>query len=253
MINFTHIFQDCWNFMRNQQKITLQFTALFFVTSIFTVFFTQPSQIQALELSETMPASSMDNLQISKYLIMLGLLQVLLKIFISAWGTATIHQLSQHFQAQLSHSFTIAAKRLLGLVLINILISIPLGIGASEILVSTMTHKSPSVFSLIAVALGIFVFVRLNLLNVHYLIHNQSFNQSLRTMWQSGIKRTQHLFLYTLISYIALPLLLRQFSLWVGNNLLMEILITAIISLADVFLLIFTYRFYTIFMQQKEQ
>lgn len=40
MINFTHIFQDCWNFVRNQQNHALQFTALLFIVSVFALFLT---------------------------------------------------------------------------------------------------------------------------------------------------------------------------------------------------------------------
>ncbi|ACA32466.1 hypothetical protein [Histophilus somni] len=246
MINFTHIFQDCWNFVRNQQKITLQFTALLFIVSVFALFFKQSIQTDTLELSETI--SNTETLQLSHYLFISGLL----RMFISAWGILTIHQLSQHIEPQLSQSVISTAKRFGGLLLLNILIAIPLGIGTSEILVSAIMHKSPSIFSLFALALGIFVFVRLNLLNVHYLIHNHSISQSLKTMWKSGVKRTHLLFLYTLINCL-LPFLLRQLSLFLSHNLFMEILITAIISLAEVFLLIFTYRFYTLFMQQRGQ
>lgn len=253
MINFTHIFQDCWNFMRNQREITLKFTALFFIVSALISFFSSQIQIEMLTPSQAMNVSDAEVVQASKYMLVLVVLPMLLNIFLSAWGISSIHQISQYSEAKLSQSFTIAMKRFLGLVLINILISIPLLISASEILVSIMMHTSPSIFSLIAIVLGTFVFIRFSLLNVHYLIHNQSLSQSIKTMWQSGVKRTAQLFLYTVISYIAFPLLLKQLYLWISGNLLLEIIIDAVSSFVYVFLLIFAYRFYTIFMQQKEQ
>lgn len=50
-INFTKIFSDCWNFIRNQQQIVFKFTALYVLVNLFSYFVQQKIPISAIQQS----------------------------------------------------------------------------------------------------------------------------------------------------------------------------------------------------------
>ncbi|WP_040976118.1 hypothetical protein [Necropsobacter massiliensis] len=252
-INFTQIFQDSWNFMRNQQKITLQFSAFFFVVA-FAVNLLVSNLVPAnmtiyAPSADTADLTVVGNLMLSKEVILLGVVQVLLNLFISCWGMMTFHQLSERHQLPLSHTLSMTATRFIGVFFINLIIVLPMVIGLAESLLALASKQSPSLVSVFAITLGIFIFIRLNLATVHYLITRSSLAQTLKTIWLSGFKRTGVLFIYCLLIYFALPLVVRNIAA-LSDNMLFDIVISFIISALNVFSLIFTYRFYTLFMQK---
>ena len=104
-INFTQIFQDSWNFMRNQQKITIQFIMLFFISSLATSLLIPTGATPAdLAVNEQTGANELQALiiQADTTNSVAMLIQVVFTMFLSAWGTVTIHQLSQRANLVLS-------------------------------------------------------------------------------------------------------------------------------------------------------
>ncbi|WP_032092969.1 hypothetical protein [Necropsobacter rosorum] len=254
-INFTQIFQDSWNFMRNQQKITLQFSAFFFVVA-FAVNLLASNLLPANIMPDEAGSNAADlevvgNLMLSKDIVVLGVVQVLLNLFISCWGIMTFHQLSERRRLPLGQTLNMTAKRFAGVFFINLIIVFPLVIGLAESLVALIGKNAPSLFSVFTITLGIFIFIRLNLATVHYLITQTGLAQTLKVIWLSGFKRTGVLFIYCLLIYFALPLIVRNIAA-LSDNMLFDIVISFIISAINVFSLIFSYRFYTLFMQKAQ-
>ncbi|WP_373100376.1 MULTISPECIES: hypothetical protein [Pasteurellaceae] len=254
-INFTQIFQDSWNFMRNQQKITLQFSAFFFVVA-FAVNLLASNLLPANIMPDEAGSNAADlevvgNLMLSKDIVVLGVVQVLLNLFISCWGIMTFHQLSERRRLSLGQTLNMTAKRFAGVFFINLIIVFPLVIGLAESLVALIGKNAPSLFSVFTITLGIFIFIRLNLATVHYLITQTGLAQTLKVIWLSGFKRTGVLFIYCLLIYFALPLIVRNIAA-LSDNMLFDIVISFIISAINVFSLIFSYRFYTLFMQKAQ-
>ncbi|HHT7856393.1 hypothetical protein [Pasteurella multocida] len=252
-INFTKIFQDSWNFVRNQRQITFTFVFAFFLSNLLiSVLITSLSSAEAISQSKANEdlAQVLGMTIVGPSAIFLSFVHHIIYFIISAWCLISIHNISQNNLFSLSTSFSSALQRFLGAFVINILLLTPLLIGLSEVFFSLVVQKSqPSIFSLLSMGLGIYLCIRLCLASVHYLISTASISQSFKITWLAGIKRVARLFLYCLIVYFLLPMVTRQFSL-LATNLILETLAALITAFLTVFSLVFTYRFYTIFMQK---
>ena len=96
--------------------------------------------------------------------------------------------------------------------------------------------------------LGLFFFVRLCLSPVHYIASNQSIGQSALQVWRAGIKRNAVLITYALITYLLLPLLANSIGITLGTSFL-SVIFGILVALFQIFILVFTYRFYSLFMK----
>lgn len=252
-INFTQIFQDSWNFMRNQPKITIQFIMLFFISSLATSLLIPSGATPAdLAVNEQTGANELQALiiQADTTNSVAMLIQVVFTMFLSVWGTVTIHQLSQRANPALSQTFTMALKRFSGVLLINILTTALIAIGLLKAFIAILTNTPPSIISLLSIVFGVFIFIRLCLATVHYVITPISLKNALAESWQAGIKRTFPLFIYCVIIYFALPLLIKNLAV-ISSNMIFDVLVMLLIAVFNMFSLIFTYRFYTLFMPKK--
>ncbi|HDR1021011.1 TPA: hypothetical protein QB352_000243 [Pasteurella multocida] len=249
-INFTKIFQDSWNFVRNTRQITFTFSLLFFLNQIFISLFSSfvlPSEAvsqNAEQFAEALTLSPNSTLLSGAIII-----SEVISFLLSLWCLAAVHQVSQG-NYNPSSSFSFAVKRFWGALLINVLLIAPLLLGLSDIVFSVLVSKGqPSVFSLIAISIGLYIFIRCCLASVYYLLNPVSIREAYRDSWFAGNSRVSMLFVYCLIIYFALPLMTRQlFSL--SSNLIFEIIASLILAFVTVFSLVFTYRFYTLFMNK---
>ncbi|HDX1179534.1 TPA: hypothetical protein RNY19_001780 [Pasteurella multocida] len=252
-INFTKIFQDSWNFVRNQRQISLTFVFAFFLANLLiSLLITSLSPTDVISQSNNNEdlAQVLGIAAVNSNVMMLSFAHQIIYFLISAWCLISIHQISQSSHFSLNTSFSQALQRFLGAFVINLLLLTPLLIGLSQIFFSLVIQKSqPAMFSLLSMGLGIYLCIRFCLTSVHYLITTANISQSFKTTWQAGIKRVAPLFLYCLIVYFLLPMLTRQFSL-LATNLLLEMLVALGTAFLTVFSLVFTYRFYTLFMQK---
>ena len=95
---------------------------------------------------------------------------------------------------------------------------------------------------------GLFFFVRLCLSPVHYIASNQSIGQSALQVWRAGVKRNGVLIIYALITYLLLPLLVNSIGAILGTSFL-SVIFGILVALFQMFILVFTYRFYSLFMK----
>ncbi len=251
-INFTKIFQDSWNFVRNQRQTTFTFVFAFFLSNfLISLLISSFSSTEVMSLSN----SSDDLAQVLGITtpapngISLYFFHQIIDFIIAAWCLISIHHISQS-NPSLNASFSLALQRFFGALIINILLITPIIIGLSEIFFSLTVKKSqPSMFSLLSVGFGFYLCIRFCLTSTHYLITREGLIQSFQTTWKAGIKRVIPLFSYSMIVYFLLPVVIRQFAA-IATNLIVEIAVTLLIAFLTVFSLVFTYRFYTIFMQK---
>ncbi|MCW9709439.1 hypothetical protein L5B71_00815 [Avibacterium sp. 21-586] len=250
-INFTQIFQDCWNFMRNQKKITQQFIFFFFISSLIFYFLLtsvvpMPEITQANGQNLPLPSS------ISAQFVIIGVAQQLVSLFISSWGILTFHRISVQQQNPLNQSAVLTLQRFAGVVTVSVIGFIPLMIGVVESLFAILQGQYPSILSLVAMLLGFFIFVRLSLASTEYLIQPVGIMQALKNSWLSGVKRSAPLFIYCLLIYVVLPFVVRRISS-LSDNLVFDVIMLFVSAAVGVFSLLFTYRFYTLFMHKDQQ
>lgn len=164
-INFTQIFQDSWNFMRNQPKLTIQFIMLFFTFFIGDELINFNGALPTnLTVSEQTGTNELQALltQTDTTHNLATLIQMVITMFLSAWGTITIHRLSQRANPALNQTFTVALKRF-AVLLINILTTALIAIGLLKASIAILTNTPPSIIFLwsqsFSAFLSLFVYV----------------------------------------------------------------------------------------------
>ena len=67
-------------------------------------------------------------------------------------------------------------------------------------------------------------------------------------MWRAGVKRNGILIIYALITYLLLPLVVNTIGAILGTSFLI-VIFGILVALFQIFILVFTYRFYSLFMK----
>ena len=243
-INFTQVLQDSWNFFRNQQRIMLQFVAILFVVQNASALFSSPNSIE--NNSNLSALASGDAVGF----VMPILLTQVLTSFIAAWELITIHKISHQNYRTLSESFSLALRRFLGVILLDLLMVAPMLLGLGEAFAALLTKTSPSMMSFVAMIVGMWFFVRLNLTVVHYISTQDSLRQTVQKIWLQGRSRKSALFIYSLLVYFAVPILIFQLSAF-SNNAIVDMLLSIVAAAINIFMLGVAYRFYSLFMKES--
>ncbi|MFU2047984.1 hypothetical protein ACLSZ7_00730 [Avibacterium gallinarum] len=237
--------------MRNQKKITQQFIFFFFISSLI-FYFLLSAVVPMPEISQANGQNLPLLSNISAEFLVIGVAQQLVSLFISSWGILTFHRISVQQQNPLNQSAVLTLQRFAGVVAISVIGFIPLMIGVVESLFAILQGQSPSILSLVAMLLGFFIFVRLSLASTEYLIQPVGIMQALKNSWLSGVKRSAPLFIYCLLIYVVLPFVVRRISS-LSDNLVFDVVMLFLSAAVGVFSLLFTYRFYTLFMRKDQQ
>ena len=243
-INFTHILQDSWNFFRNQQKVMFQFVLILFIAQNVGALLSSPLNNESHSNLSELVDINIENIAFS-----IAITQ-LLTSFISTWGLISIHSISQQNYQTLTKSFTLTLRRFLGVIVLNLLMTAPMLLGLSEAFAALLTKSSPSIISLIAMLVGIWFFVRLNLTAVHYLSTQDNIKQTIQKIWIKGSSRKNVLFIYTLLVYFLAPILVFQLTTF-SNNVLFDMVIGILSAILNIFMLVITYRFYSLFIKEE--
>ncbi len=198
-INFTQIFQDSLNFMRNQRKTVLLFVGIFVVSQLINALVSVPMP----SLGDNPNPSQQDIIDaLSKVeptaLIGSFVFQQLLMSFIATFGIATIHHISQQNENPINQGLMLTLRRFLGVVVLDIFMSLPLLFGLADVMSSFLSKNALSPLAFVSMVFGLFFFVRLCLSPVHYIAANQSIGQSALQVWRAGIKRNGVLIIYAL-------------------------------------------------------
>ena len=168
--------------------------------------------------------------------------------FIATFGIATIHHISQQNENPINQGLMLTLRRFLGVVVLDIFMSLPLLFGLADVMSSFLSKNVLSPLAFVSMVFGLFFFVRLCLSPVHYIASNQSIGQSALQVWRAGIKRNGVLIIYALLTYLLLPLVVNTIGAILGSSFL-SALVGILAALFQMFILVFTYRFYSLFMK----
>ncbi|OOF43634.1 hypothetical protein BKK49_00155 [Rodentibacter rarus] len=247
-INFTQILQDSWNFFRNQQKTMFQFVSILFMVQVFNILLSPPiASIDTALTVDTLPQLMEEN---ASSIAFSFLITQLVTTFIASWGLMTISQISRQNHRTLAQSFQATLPRFLGVVILDLIAIMPILLGLSEILAAVLMKTSPSIISLAALIFGMGFFIRLNLSTTHYLTTQDSIGHSLRKIWLQGKNQKTALLIYALLVYFVTPILIFQLSA-IFNHLIFSVFVGILAAALNIFMLVVTYRFYSLFMKES--
>ncbi|MCK3658790.1 hypothetical protein A4G18_08725 [Pasteurellaceae bacterium Pebbles2] len=259
-INFTQLFKDSWNFLQNQRKFTFSFVGIFMLLSA-AVGLIQQAMLPAIENADAM--SDEQRLEVllqqsnSTDIFWFTLLKMFLMLFLTFWGTTAVHQISQRQYQGLGQSAGRTFTRLFGALLLTIICFFPFFVGIISVLstfLQTVAGGQASGFSsiigLFLIIIGVLTLIRLCLSPIRYLIDEQeSIKSAVQNTLKFSNKRTSTLFFYCVISYLFFPLVAFQLAV-LAQNIILSAVALLVMSLINVFSIVFTYRFYVIFNQK---
>lgn len=233
-INFVKIFQDSWNFILNQRQIMLIFFAILSINNLFFHFLLNPVDLHNPTEQNSFLLFTIAG-QLANAVLILWLLSLI---------TLISNQQPPNLLAALSYGI----KKIPIYLLLNFIIVLPFSLAAT----SYASLQGGSIITLLSIIVGIFLFIRLCLAPYSYVIENSSFSDALKLVWLNGVQRTLPLFIFSILVYI-LPLLINLQLNNLGSSVFFSLL-TAIISAGiSLFSLVFTYRFYQIFINKHIQ
>ena len=225
-INFPQLLQDSWNFIRNRRQFSLTAMGLLLAIQLLATFV----------LSNFMVSASAVSL-LPSLLIGIG------NIFISVLLVLNINDINAGIFQSFFQNTSKALAKLLPAISLNIIMVLPLSFGMSSILFSNISGSGASIFSLPLSAIGIFVFVRLNLAIYVFLVENYRVGQAVKFMWQLAKGKMAALFAYTLLANL-LPILITTLVGRLGDNVAIMVLSFVISAFLSLFTTILGFRFY---------
>ena len=225
-INFPQLLQDSWNFIRNRRQFSLTAMRLLLAIELLTTFV----------LSNFMVSYSAISL-LPSFLIGIR------NIFISVLLVLNINDINAGTFQSFFQNTSKALAKLLPAISLYIIMVLPLSFGMSSILFSNISGSGASIFSLPLSAIGIFVFVRLNLSTYVFLVDNYRVGQAVKFMWQLAKGKMVALFAYTLLANL-LPILITALVGRLGDNVAIMMLSFVISAFLSLFTTILGFRFY---------
>ena len=236
--------------MQNEKRNIIVLCALYFFADIIMVLLQSvmlPNEI-IVSLSNNQISSAISEEQ-GINLVTFFFLKQFIYIFISAWCLVTIHQISLRQFNTVLQSFSSTLKRIWGAMLLSFLIFIPILVGLTEAMIAIQQKIQPSIISLFAMVIGIGLYIRLCLAPVHYLLTNDSISHSAKITWRAAMRRVSVLFIFCLLIYVLIPFV-ENFLTAFSSNAIMTLISGILVALINVFALVVTYRFYTLFISK---
>lgn len=225
-INFPQLLQDSWNFIRNRSQFSLTAIGLLLAIQLLATFV----------LTNLMASNSTASL-LPSLLIGIG------NIFISVLLVLNINDINAGTFQSFFQNTGKALTKLLPAILLYIIMGLPLSFAMSSILFGNISGSGANIFSLPLLAIGIFVFVRLNLSTYVFLVENYRVGQAVKFMWQLAKGKMAVLFAYTLLANL-LPILIAALVGRLGDNVAIMVLSFMISAFLSLFTTIFGFRFY---------
>lgn len=230
-VNFIKIFQDSWNFILNQKQLAIFFWVVLMIDNL----------VFRYLLSSVDPSTD-EGGRSSIFLMFAG--QVV-NAMLTLWFLSVIMLISQQRQANLSEALSYAIRKIPLFLLLNFVIILPLSLAAANYI----ANAGGSIFTMLSVLLGVYLFIRLSLTPYSYAIENSSFSEALKLVWLNGMGRVVPLALFAVLAYL-LPLII---TLMLGRfpaSFLTDVLVSAVSAAINIFTLVFTYRFYQLFIDK---
>lgn len=233
-VNFLQLFQESWNFMRNQANFTLVGLALLIGLQVANLFILPP--ITPENLAGNTPESVL-TLNLPSLVV-----PALIDVFVTILLILNIKAINQgnyrHFFQPLSAAF----KALLPVVAMSMLMALPISIGVSSGVLATQM-PSLGIISLPLLVSGCYIFVKFCLLAYVYLLEEpqKSLGETIKFTWQLSRGKMLTLILFCIVVYLLPSLIANQIA---QLGALPARVLSAFFSL---YFVIFSFRFYQIY------
>lgn len=226
-VRFSSLLQDSWNFIQNQRAFSLTAIGLLMMSQLFVFFIFSNAESTT---TDVVPQSSM-----LYSALLIGIANVyitLLLIFnIKAINAGSFQSFFQHAGATFNKLFPALG--------IYMLMSFPLSMGVSSLLISTE-------MSLIALPLligGTFIFLKLCMATYTLIIEDYRFGEAVKFTWFFTKGKMRFILAYSLIANL-LPALIGTIVSSLGNNIVITLISITISAFLSLFTTIFGFRFY---------
>lgn len=238
-INFASLFQDSWNFMRNQMQFTLFGIALLaiFPIIIFSLFPSAELNPQQLQ--------SEQNLALLAQTMIPMIISSAISVFINILLIINIQAISNGSFQRFFNLTGMALKAFFPVLLLTLFMVMPVSFALSFSGIAIQSNNvGPLLLPLMVV--GIFVFVKLSLVSYAYLIEKpqKSIFDTLKFTWQLSRGKMVSLLIFCMLTYL-LPSFIGAAIAGVAGSILSQIA-SAVLNL---FIVIFSVRFYQVYRQ----
>lgn len=242
-IKFVDLFQQSWNFMRNQQSFTLFAIATIVVVQMAFILLlpaspeiladTQPQQIQIDSeklLSVLMPT------------ILLGVANLFLTVLMILNIQSINNGNYQHFFKNVGS----ALMNFLPVLILQFIMVLPLSLGAFFL----MASPESVMIALPVLVMGLYFCIKLSIVIYAYLLESprKMLLGSIKFTFQLSRGKIFPLILFCVISYL-LPGMLSRLLAVLGNDVMGAFITVVCSAVINVFMVIFSFRFYQVYRQ----
>lgn len=242
-IKFVDLLQQSWNFMRNQSSFTL--------FSVLTIVMVQLAFVLLLpaapEISNAQPDQQIE-MNASKMLsiLMPTILLGVANLFITILMILNIQSINNANYQQFFQNAGGALKAFFPALLLQVIMVLPLSLGASFAMASSETV----IIAIPVLVFGFYLFIKLSLVIYAYLLEKpqKTLSESIKFTMQLSRGKMLPLILFCVISYL-LPGILSRLLTILGNDFVGSLLTIVFSSIINVFMVIFSFRFYQVYRQ----
>lgn len=243
-INFLHIFQESYYFVRNRYPIVVTFTVLISLNALIYQLWLQSSGL--LELNTSIE-SSIDSIPTD--IIAIALISSMVAIFIDVWFILTIDQVSTNRITDVIACLPMAFKKFpafFGYLCLCVFSLVPAILGISMSLLPEGGIMS-AIVCVLFLLISLFLLTKLILLPYACVLEPDK--QGLTTLykWVNRHKNYMVIMIYLFLVYIVPAIINKILSVFLGGHFI--ILAVLIASFLSLFFTIFAYRFYRIFIK----
>ncbi|WHP46849.1 ABC transporter permease [Mannheimia bovis] len=242
-IKFVDLLQQSWNFMRNQQSFTL--------FAIMTIVVVQLAFILLLPASPEMVADQQpQQIQIDSSKLLAILMPTVLlgiaNLFMTVLMILNIQSINNGNYQNFFQNAGGALKHFLPVLMLQFIMVLPLSLGASFAMASPETV----IIALPMLVVGFYFFIKLSIVIYAYLLEKpqKTLSESIKFTFQLSRGKMLPLILFCVISYLLPGMLSRLFAVF-GNDFVGALITVVFSAVINVFMAIFSFRFYQVYRQ----
>ncbi|RRN04632.1 hypothetical protein V5G99_07775 [Bibersteinia trehalosi] len=244
-INFQSLFQDTWNFVRNRAQFTLSAVVLLAALQLgISLIIPRSTFLEAAE------GSAIHEQMSAIELLIPSMLSMLVIVFVNVLLILNIKSINNGDYRTFLHNAASAFSLFLQAILLTVVQVFPISLGLAFALFPTLGDSAP-LLAMPVMLMGLFVFIKLNLVIYAYLIEEprKTLGATLKFTWGLSYGRMLPLIMFTAIIYFiptALSSVVGAFSAFGTFGVILAQALNAFVNLVMV---IFSFRFYQSYRQ----
>lgn len=236
-INFSILLQDSLNFIRNQRVFSqISVLAILLNALVFTLWLPQG------ELSVNPATMTPEESQQLLLSLTPNLFGSLINVLIPIWIILNIKRINQGKNFAVGSVLSTSLIKLIPILLLSFISFLLISLAMSLALTGSV-----NMMILPLMLLGIFIFIKLSLVNYIYLIENKSISETILLAWKWSKGRMQLLSLYCVLNYLIPGMIGLLFN--AVDNTAVQIIGIIVSALLSFFCIVFSFRFYQSFRQ----